>query len=155
MSEYQAKAEKLIGKMLPEEREEMKKIVTNLTNELMEKTQQLRMVEKELKDAVQRKKAKTDVLLGHVDLVMFSKPRIEDAKVQMFCADNVTTSQALQSVKTMKKDPQHEFMAAMFLRPRKGSYDILEGNSECVWHLFQSMDKALHAQSGDKEETAS
>ena len=47
--------EEIIGEIIPEEREAIKKMITGLSNEIMEKDQKLRFLEKELKQAIKRK----------------------------------------------------------------------------------------------------
>jgi hypothetical protein len=137
-------AESIIDKMAPEERTVMKDLLQNLTNELMEKTQQCRMLEKELKEAVKRKKVKHDPLTGHVAMVLFTKPRVEGAKARMFTSDNVQTNQALRSIKNAILDRDNDFLGGYILREMRGktdSFERLETNAEAAWHLYQCLDR--------------
>lgn len=141
-------AEEIIEKMLPEERAQVRELIRNLTNELMEKSQTCRMLEKELKRAVKRKKPKHDPLLGHVAWVLFTRARFKnpDGKIRMFTADNVQANQAFQSIKAGMRDPDNDFIGGYFMLPMKGKSDALKRlntNAEAAWHLFQCLDKDL------------
>jgi len=153
MDDPRKEMEELVGKMLPEEREEMKVIVTNLADELMEKTQQVNALQAELKEAVKRKKIKNNPLEGSVDLVMFGRPtHVKDAKIRMMVSDNVQMATAIASVRRLKRDPQHEFYGGFLLPARRKSRDVLEGNAECVWHLFEHLDRAIKAEDSKESE---
>ncbi len=144
--------EEIIGEIIPEEREAIKKMITGLYNEIMEKDQKLRLLEKELKQAIKRKKPKYDPRLGKVALVMFSRPKAEDAKIRMHTADKVQANLALQTVKNMLSDPDNEFIGAYFLCPMQGygdAYNRLETNAQAAWHLFELLDKDLKTQDPD------
>jgi hypothetical protein len=144
--------EEIIEKILPEEKDQVKQLVTGLTNELMEKDQQLRMLQKELKQAIKRKKPKYDPRLGKVAMVMFSRPKEEDAKIRMHTADKVQANLALQTVKNMLSDSDNDFIGAYFLCPMKGyddGYERLQTNAEAAWHLFELLDKDLKTQDPD------
>ena len=135
-----------IEKHIPSDPAEVKLLLSCLTNELMEERQKVRMLEKDLKNAVKRKKAKHDPLLGHVSLVMFSRPRAENPKVRMHVCDNVKTNQALKTVKDMINDKENDFIGAHFMLPvagKKDAYSRLTMNTESVWHLFQQLDRDL------------
>ena len=150
-------ANEIIEKMIPEEREAVRRLITNLTNELMQKSQELRLAKRDLKDASRRKKAKSDPILGKVCLVMFSRPRQEGAKVRMHVADNCPSTQAISTVKSILRDKDHEFISVHFLQEMKGRSDglsRLELNSEAVWHLFQKLDQQSHSE-GKKKESSS
>lgn len=126
--------------------EEAKSLIRNLTAEVMELTKKLYLVEKELKHAVRRKKAKHDPTTGHVAMVMFSRPKVEGAKVRMHTCDNVQTNQALQTIRTMMRDTDNDFLGVNLLLPMKGkpdAYQRLVSNAEVAWHLFEVLDRDL------------
>jgi hypothetical protein len=146
-------SEEMINESIPGTPEEVKKIIRNLTNELMEKSQQVRILQRELKDAVKRKSAKIDVLLDKVALTMFSLPKVKDATPRMHTVDNVKTSEAILSLKRLMRDPDNQFMGAYFMVPMKGysdGYARLETNSQAVWHLFEKLDADLKLQEPEK-----
>lgn len=134
--------EQLIDGMIPEEREDVKKIITNLTTTLIEKEGQLQAMQQELKDALRRRKAKNDPLLGHVAMALISKPKIQGSLVKMHTADNVQTTQAIQSIKSLMRDPDSQFIAAAMLMPMAGKDDMiarLAVNTEAARHLYISL----------------
>jgi hypothetical protein len=144
--EFERKALEEVEKMLPDERKEAAKLMTKITNELMEKTQRCRMLEKELKNAVQRKKATADPILGKVCMVMFSQPKVEGAKVRMHVADACPTTEAIKALKNLIRDRENKYIGCYFMLSMKGREDALsrlEINLEAAWHLFQKLDEDL------------
>lgn len=146
---YEKQADEILESVTPEERGEIKKLLKNLANELMEKHQEIRLLKRDLKDAHRRKKAKKDPMLGKVCMTMFSLPKAEGAKPKMYVADNCPTSQAIATIKSLIRDPDHEFLGVSFLQEMKGRSDAkarLEMNSEVAWHLFQKLDEQLKSE---------
>lgn len=136
----------MIEEMAPHERDKMKALLRSLTNELMERTQTNRMLEKELKEAVKRKKVRKNPFLKEVALVMFYQPKIGGAKPKMTTSDNVHTALAIRTVGDLLRDKDNEFIGAYFLSPMAGRKDALkrlETNAEAAWHLFQILDRDL------------
>jgi hypothetical protein len=147
MANYEEEKGKILDSVLPEEREGIKKIIGHITDELMEKTQQVRILQKELKQAIERKEAIKDPLVGHVAMVLCSKPKGEDlSKTRMHVADKVDTNRALMNMKNLIKDRDNDFYAAFYMQPMIGRSDAkerLEINTECAWQLFKKLEKDL------------
>lgn len=148
-------AQEIIEEMIPEEREAVKELIVRLSNELMELKQQNRMLGKELKEALKRKSAKRDPMLGKVAMVMLSRPIAPDAKIKMFTADNVHTEQAMLNVRRMMRDKDNEFIGAYFLcemRGKKDAFKRMETNCQAAWNIFSILDRDLKLQEPSESE---
>jgi len=131
---------------VPETPEEAKQLIVSLTKELMDKSAQLKSLEAELKNAVRRKKVPYDPRTKHVAMVMFSRPKVDGAKVRMHTVDEVHGNLAITTVKRMMCDPDNEFIGAYLLMPMKGYKDAMQRmnfNAEAAWHLFEHLDRDI------------
>jgi hypothetical protein len=155
MSEENENVESIIEQSIPENPVEVRKLVVNLTKELMEKSNKLKAVEKELKQAVKRKKAPYDPRLKRVAMVMFTKPKSGEGKIRMHTVDNVHGNMALMTVKRTMTDPDNHFIGAYLMLPMQGypdAYGRMTANAEAVWHLFERLDQDLKKHDPERKE---
>ena len=144
----------LISDSIPDNKEEVRVLITNLTKELMLKTKLVKTLKDELASARKLKKVKFDPSLKTVALVLFSRPK-SGGKIRMHVIDNCKGNLAMASIKRTMGDPDHTFLGAHLLQPMEGkpdSYARLTSNSECVWHLFERLDNDLKIYDPNKPE---
>lgn len=151
----------IMERIIPEEKKMVQHLLKGFTTEIMYLNQENRMLRKEVKQAVKRKPkgGAKDVMLGKFSLAIFTQPKVDGEvfPARAHFVDNVDGTLAMNTFRRVAKDPDNQFLGFFIMQEMAGKpngFLRMQANSECVFKLFQELDKSCSQNAPENNPTS-